>query len=270
MPVNSTDPGVKELITEVAGYEIIGRQAESACFRAYHTSKDEDIREAAKLKIIQSNLRLVLKFAMDYHNVTGLPITDFYTEGKLGLVESFYKYDYRTGVKFASFAIWEIRRHMSMVVQGRDLVHVPVRQRKRVLKAIREGLPVDMNYGTEAMNAILGPDSLDKPVGEDGENSTFLLHDVIPDETSDVNPEKNAIMEDMRTGLEAEMSRVLTPIENRLLRSLYGLDGDGSSFEEEAANTGMSKDWIRKIKNQAIEKLRDSKRLNVLRDCYME
>ena len=77
-------------------------------------------------------------------------------------------------------------------------------------------------------------------------------------------------MEDMRAGLEAEMSRVLTPIENRLLRSLYGLDGDGSSFEEEAANTGMSKDWIRKIKNQAIEKLRDSKRLNVLRDCYME
>lgn len=270
MPVNSTEPGVKELITEVAGYEIIGRKAESACFRAYHTSKDEGMREAAKLKIIQSNLRLVLKFAMDYHNVTGLPITDFYTEGKLGLVESFYKYDYRTGVKFASFAIWEIRRHMSMVVQGRDLVHVPVRQRKRVLKAIREGLPVDMNYGTEAMNAILGPDSLDKPVGEDGENSTFLLHDVIPDETSDVNPEKNAIMEDMRTGLEAEMSRVLTPIENRLLRSLYGLDGNGSSFEEEAANTGMSKDWIRKIKNQAIEKLRDSKRLNVLRDCYME
>lgn len=185
-------------------------------------------------------------------------------------MEAFYKYDYRTGVKFASFAIWEIRRHMSMVVQGRDLVHVPVRQRKRVLKAIREGLPVDMNYGTEAMNAIMGPDSLDKPVGEDGENSTFLLHDVIPDETSDVNPEKNAIMEDMRTGLEAEMSRVLTPIENRLLRSLYGLDGDGSSFEEEAANTGMSKDWIRKIKNQTIEKLRDSKRLNVLRDCYME
>ena len=80
MPVNSTDPGVKELITEVAGYEIIGRQAESACFRAYHKSKDEDIREAAKLQIIQSNLSLVLKFAMDYHNVTGLPITDFYTE----------------------------------------------------------------------------------------------------------------------------------------------------------------------------------------------
>ena len=117
----------------MAGYEIIGHRAESACFQAYHTSKDDGIREAAKLKIIKSNLRLVLKFAMDYHNVTGLPITDFYTEGKLGLMESFYKYDYRAGVKFASFAIWEIRRHMSMVVQGRDLVHVPVRQRKRVL-----------------------------------------------------------------------------------------------------------------------------------------
>ncbi len=270
MPVNSTEPGVKELIAEVVGYKIIGQRAENACFQAYHTSKNEGVREAAKLKIIQSNLRFVLKFAMDYHNMTGLPIVDFYTEGKLGLMESFYKYDYRTGVKFSSFAIWEVRRHMSMVVQGRDLIHVPVRQRKRVLKAIRDGLPMDMNYGNEAMNAIVGPDSLDMPVGEDGENSTFLLHDVIPDETPDANPEHSVIMEEMKDGLEAEMNRVLTPVENRLLRSLYGLDGDGCSFEEEAANTGMSKDWIRKIKNQAIEKLRDSKRLSVLRDCYMD
>lgn len=270
LPINSTEPGVKELINDVAEYEIIGHRAESVCFNVYHTSKDSGIREAAKLKIIKSNLRMVLKLAIDYHNVTGLPVTDFYTEGKLGLMESFYKYDYKTGVKFASFAIWEIRRHMSMVVQGRDLVHVPVRQRKRVLKAIREGLPMDMNYGTEAMNAILGPDSLDMPVGKDGEQSTFFLHDVISDESSDANPERNVILEEMKDGLEAEMKRVLNPIENRLLRSLYGLDGDGSSFEKEAANTGMSKDWVRKIKNQAIEKLRDSKRLNVLRDCYMD
>ena len=267
MPVNIKEPGVQELIDEVTGYEIIGRMVETACFRAYHTSKDEGVREAAKLKIIKSNLRLVLKFAMDYHNMTGLPIVDFYSEGKLGLMEAFYKYDYRTGVKFASFAIWEVRRHMSMVVQGKDLVHVPVRQRKRILQAIRDGLNVDgMHYGNEALNAILGPDSLDKPMGEDKENSTFLLHEVIQDESPDSNPEKAALMEDIRTGLEAEMERVLSPVENRLLRSLYGLDGEGCSFEEEAANTGMSKDWIRKMKNQAIEKLRDSKRLNILRD----
>ena len=267
MPVNIKEPGVQELIDEVTGYEIIGRRVETACFRAYHTSKDEGVREAAKLKIIKSNLRLVLKFAMDYHNMTGLPIVDFYSEGKLGLMEAFYKYDYRTGVKFASFAIWEVRRHMSMVVQGKDLVHVPVRQRKRILQAIRDGLNVDgMHYGNEALNAILGPDSLDKPMGEDKENSTFLLHEVIQDEAPDSNPEKAALMEDIRTGLESEMERVLSPVENRLLRSLYGLDGEGCSFEEEAANTGMSKDWIRKMKNQAIEKLRDSKRLNILRD----
>ena len=158
---------------------------------------------------------------MDYYNVTGLPIVDFYTEGKLGLLESFYKYDYRTGVKFASFAIWEIRRHMSMVVQGRDLIHVPVRQRKRVLKAMKDGLPMDMNYGTEAINAIMGPDSLDHPMGDEGEGSTFLLHDVIPDDSVDANPEKCAILEDMRAGLELEMKRNLTPMENGLLRSLY-------------------------------------------------
>jgi len=59
-------------------------------------------------------------------------------------------------------------------------------------------------------------------------------------------------------------------MENKLLRSLYGLDGEGCSFEEEAANTGLSKDWVRKIKNQAMEKLRDSKRLNILRGYYTE
>jgi RNA polymerase sigma factor (sigma-70 family) len=268
LPTISSEPGVKEIMAEVAGYEIIGHRAESVCFHAYHTSDDEGIREAAKLRIIKSNLRLVLKFAMDYHNVTGLPVTDFYTEGKLGLLESFYKYDYRTGVKFASFAIWEIRRHMSMVVQGRDLIHVPVRQRKRVLKAIRDGLPMNMNYGPEAKNAIMGPDSLDRPVGEDGEESSFLLHEVVPDEREDANPEKSTINEELRNGLDEELKRVLAPTENRLIRSLYGLDGEGSSFEDEAANTGMSKDWVRKVKSQAIEKLRDSNRLGVLRSLY--
>lgn len=269
MPVDTKEPGVKELIAEVARYEIIGHRAETACFKIYHTSKDEGIREAAKLKIIKSNLRLVLKFAMDYHNVTGLPIVDFYTEGKLGLMEAFYKYDYRTGVKFASFAIWEIRRHVSMVVQGRDMIHVPVRQRKRVLKAMRNGLPVDMmNYGTEAKNAIMGPDSLERPAKDGDDESAFLLHEVIPDETPETNPEQHAILEDMRAGLDIEMSRVLNPVENRLLRALYGLDGDGSSFDEEAANTGTSKEWVRRTKNQAIEKLRDSNRLGVLRGLY--
>lgn len=271
MPVIANDPGVKELIAEVAGYEIIGQRAETVCFKVYHTSDDEGMREAAKLKIIKSNLRLVLKFAMDYHNVTGLPVVDFYTEGKLGLMESFYKYDYRTGVKFASFAIWEIRRHMSMVVQGRDLIHVPVRQRKRVLAAMRDGVPMDeLNYGAEAKSAILGPESLEKPVGKDGENSAFLMHEVIPDESIESNPEKSAILEDMKAGLELEMTRTLTPVENSLLRALYGIDGNGSSFEEEAANTGTSKDWVRRLKNQAMEKMRDNRRLNVLRDCYMD
>ena len=265
-----TEPGLKELIAEVTGYEIIGQRAETACFKAYHTSKQDGVREAAKLKILKSNLRFVLKFAMDYHRMTGLPVVDFYAEGKLGLMESFYKYDYKTGVKFASFAIWEVRRHMAMVVQGRDLIHVPVRQRKRVLQALRDGAPIDMHYGNEAVNAITVPDSLDMAVGADGETSTFLLHDVIPDTSPDANPENRAIMEDMLVGLDAEMKRVLTPMENKLLRSLYGLDGEGCSFEEEAANTGLSKDWVRKMKNQAMEKLRDSKRLNILRGYYME
>lgn len=265
MPVMTSDSGVAELITEISRYKIIGHKAETACFKLYHTHPDPKIREGAKLKIIESNLRFVFQFAMDYHNSTGLPTTDFYAEGKLGLLEAFYKYDYRTGVKFDSFAIWEVRRHMAMIVQGRDLVHVPVRQRKRVLKALREGKPLDMKYGEEAANAIAGPDSLDMPVGEDGENSTFMLHDIIPDNDVESGPDSGTMMEDLRTCLEDEMNRVLDPVETKLLRSLYGIDGEGSSFEREAVETGLSKDYIRKLKNQALEKLRDSKRLNSLR-----
>ena len=73
------------------------------------------------------------------------------------------------------------------------------------------------------------------------------------------------MMEDLRACLEDEMNRVLDPVETKLLRSLYGIDGEGSSFEREAVETGLSKDYIRKLKNQALEKLRDSKRLNSLR-----
>lgn len=268
MPVISSDPGVRELISEVSKYEIIGQQAETACFKIYHTTDNTGVKEAAKMKIIKSNLRFVLKFAMDYHNSTGLPIVDFYTEGKLGLMESFYKYDYTAGVKFASFAVWEVRRHMAMLVHSRDLIKVPVRQRKRVLEALRKGKPLNMNYGEEAANAIMGPQSLDLPVGESNDGTSILLHEVIPESDPEANLEREPVMESIRNHLEDEMKRVLNPIENNLLHSLYGIDCDETSFEQEAEYVGSSKECIRRLKNRAIEKLRDSSNLAILRDSF--
>ena len=122
------------LIRETSEYEIIGKEAETACFQIYHSDKaSPSVKEAAKLKVIRSNLRFALKFAMDYSRITGLPVEDFYSDGKLGLMEAFYRFDWRTGVKFGSYAVWYLRTRMSSTVQENDLVRVPVRLRKKVL-----------------------------------------------------------------------------------------------------------------------------------------
>lgn len=251
------------LLEETSAYKIIGRDAEMVCFKIYHDkTKPESIREAAKLKVIQANLRFALKFAMDYSRITKLPLEDFYADAKLGLMEAFYKFDCSKGVKFGSYAVWYMRTRMGTSVQENDLVRVPVRLRKKVLDAIRKGKPLDdIKYGAEANASISHTFSMDSPMdsseGDDGADLT--VGEAIPEQSSDIAPDYNHARELLSFRIDSEMKHVLTLEESRLLRCLYGLDGgEESSLEEAAAEFGSSKDWARRTKAKAIAKLRNA------------
>ena len=264
------DEEVRELIRETSSYEIIGKAAETACFKIYHTAGvSEAVREGAKLKVIRANLRFALKLAIDYHNMTGLPVGDFFADGKLGLLEAFYRYDWTTGVKFGSYAIWYLRTRMSNTVSERDLVRVPVRLRKKVIKALRDGVSVDtIKYGKEAEASIMHTISMDTPLGgEDNDEDTgdITVADTIPD-TEVQRPDYGHAQEMLHDRLESEMKSSLSPDECKLLRHLYGIDREESSLEDVAMETGNSKDWVRRAKAKALAKLREARGLDDFRE----
>ena len=252
---------VKTLIQETSSYEIIGKDAETACFKVYHSKGcSSATREAAKLKVIRANLRFALKLAMDYHKITGLPVEDFYADGKLGLLEAFYRFDWRTGVKFGSYAVWYLRTRMGSTVQEHDLVRVPVRLRKKVLKAIKDGADVDcIRYGKEAEASIMHTFSMELPIeGGDDDGDPITVAESICDDSPENLADFGHAMELLHDKIDQEIRCELSVEESSLVRHLYGLDREETSLDGVAADTGSSKDWLRKVKTRALEKLRNA------------
>lgn len=257
MKTYDEDPSTKKLIEETLAFKILGKATELRLFEEYHKTKDHARKNAIKVAIIQSNLRFVLTVARAYKRSTGLPINDFYAEGKLGLLEAFNKFDYRQDIKFGSFAVYEIRRHMDLIVQHSDMVHVPVRIRKRVLAAKKNNESVDeINYGTLAANAVSETMSIDSPVQYDGKPDSGTTAVYADSLSSDSRTDEEYEEKFVKNSIFTLMEDNLTPEENNLLHRIYGLDGYEDTITEISSERGMSKDLIRQMKKRALEKLR--------------
>lgn len=254
MKTYEEDRSTALLIKETKSFKILGREAETRLFKEYHSIKDEKRRQEIKAAIIQSNLRFCLALARAYKKQTGIPIGDFYAEGKLGMLEAFNKFDYTQGVKFGSFAVFELRRHMKMLVNNSDNVRVPVKIRNAVIEAKRKGTSVEkFKYGVYASNAISDAMSFDTPVGTDNATNNFTIGDTLSaEDRTDQEHEESLIKENLKEFMEDNLSAE----ENNLLRRLYGLDGYEDTVSEIASERKISKEYIRRVRSRALAKLR--------------
>jgi RNA polymerase primary sigma factor len=194
-------------------------------------------------------------------------MSDFFSEGKLGMLEAFNKYDYTCGVKFDSFAVYEVRRHMDMIVNNSDVVRVPVRRRKKVLAARKKGEAVDsVPYDLLADNAVSEPASLARSVITGStDHSPLVLSEVLKSDGESTEALNEA---DTRSRvLNDAMEDYLTPEESNLLRRMYGLDGYEDTVGEISAERHVSKEIIRRIKNRALSKLRGVQSVAELRNA---
>ena len=264
------DRSTSLLVEETKKYKILGREAETKLFEEYEASHDFNRKQEIKVAIIQSNLRFVLALAKAYKRQNGLPINDFYSEGKLGLLEAFDKFDYRTGVKFGSFAVYEVRRHMQMMLHTSDLVRVPVMQRNRVLSAKKKGSRVDgFKYGVLAENALRETTSFSATIGDNNDHSdthTTVGDTIASDLQTDAEHAENLLKDKLREVMEDNLSAE----ENNLLRRLYALDGYEYSVSEISAERRISKEMVRRIRAKAIAKLRGLKEVAELRTACGE
>ena len=180
-------------------------------------------------------------------------------------MDAFYRYDWKEGVKFGSYAVWYVRTRMSSTVHENDLVRVPVRLRKKVLRAMNAGEPIEkIRYGKEAASSMFHTFSMDLTVDTetDDDSGTITVADTVPDTDAERLPDYAHSYSLLKEAIDKEMDRSLTIEESKLLRRLYGLDGECTSLDDAAAEIGSSKDWARRAKARALAKLRDSRAIN--------
>jgi|GEM_PF-1054315 len=243
--------------------------------RRAHLERLVQAGENARRRLVQSNTRLVMSIAKKYAN-QGTPFLDLVQEGNLGLMRAAEKFDYHKGYKFSTYATWWIRQAITRALadQGR-LIRVPVHMNDRVRKVYRVARDLEQNLGRpptplEIAEVLALPEaavrralrvpphtlSLARPVGEDGDSE---LGDFIEDEHAPA-PLDAAAHELLREQLEAAFE-CLSPREARVLEMRFGLrDGHSYTLKETGQKFGLTRERVRQIEQEALQKLRQPHR----------
>ena len=233
--------------------------------------KDEG-DEAAKRRLIECNLRLVMSITRNYTKA-GVPLLDLIQEGNLGLIRAVEKFDYKLGYKLSTYATWWIRQAVTRALadQGRTIrlpVHV-AEQTRKVLRARRilaqtlnrdpdvpeiakeSGFPPERVQ--ELLELVEDPVSLETPVG-DGES---VYSDLIEDTKSDQPDAATAKM--LRSRELAGALRRLNPRMRRVLALRFGLDGETPQTLEQVGNgLGITRERVRQLESRALRELRNA------------
>ncbi len=231
--------------------------------------KDEG-DEAAKRRLIESNLRLVMSITRNYTK-SSVPLLDLIQEGNLGLIRAVEKFDYKLGYKLSTYATWWIRQAVTRALadQGRTIrlpVHVAEQVRRlmrtrRVLaqklnrEPTQDELAKEAGFTPERVRELLDlmedPVSLETPVG-DGES---LYGDLIEDTKTDLPHDQTARL--LRRRELAVALGQLSPRMRHVLALRFGLDGESpKTLEEVGEGLGITRERVRQLESRALRELR--------------
>ncbi len=269
-PVQETnvlsDDSMHQYIQDIRRYPRLTAEEERLLAKGCAEGDPESIKI-----MVGSNLQLVVSIAREYA-LRGVPVLDLIQEGSIGLIYAAKKFDYTRNLRFSTYATKWIRQGvMRCVMNHSGLIRVPHYTAEKMNKVLRAKTELTQRDGKEPDTAEIAEYcqmeedkviqllsllprtcSLDSPVGEDGSDDLQMLIE----DLQAPQPQEELVRRELKNTLEILLSQ-LTPRQQQVLRLHYGLaDGEPRSMESIGKELGISKERVRQIEHQAMDKLK--------------
>lgn len=265
IPVPRDEDDIRQYLREIRQIPRLTPEEERELARRCAKGDEEAIR-----KMVNANLRLVVSVAKEYSG-RGVPLMDLIQEGSIGLLAAARKFDYTRDLRFSTYATKWIRQGVTRcLLNHAGAIRVPVHTAERMRKVQAAQAVLRQEQGTEptaeeiaarvdmpkekvAELLQLSPDvcSLDVPVGDEDKSSFGnLIEDLEAPQ-----PQEELVRKELNDAIDRLLSN-LTERQQTILRLHFGMeDGVCHSLEEIGQKLGISKERVRQVEKQAMDKL---------------